>query len=902
MSTRPLHRLSLSVSLHSWIGLLLSLVLFAPCARAANPVTMEVGSPLAWNDKPLSIHVKVGRWFPVAVTLTNSGEAVAGRLTLRLTASGGQTGRQSVFFSEVDLPSNARKRIWLYGRVDGEQFDGASVTFSARGLQTLEAAIPLQTSAPGTRVVVTISDTGENLSFLSGLNDRSLGIAEELNEEGAYAGRSAIPSQRGFVRPLGASREMVPDRWVGLESADMVVLGDFAHSALSPAQIAALRGYVTGGGALLMIGGANWQRLAQSPLSELWPVSPTGSGAATVSEVRELVKSYLSDRQALSGADRLGGAPVLVTRGALRPNARLLAGTARNALLASRSFGAGYVIYTAMDPTNPPFMGWRGNVGLWSNVFRETQRPHRLESIDPQGLFMAPSLPPGMPPSTGDEPPRGSGPTGDLLNAMRRLPQLQTPATSAIAWFLALYVFCLVPVNYFALRWFDKRELAWVTVPIIALAFSAMSYATARSIKGTDLLTCHVNIVQSAGDSGVARADSMLWIYSPRRASYTISSENPNMAMGDYVLGGMDAVGGMTVREPGEGAFRIEDTDVKMWSEAQFIGEGLVDAGRGVTVQASGRRLIVQNRTPFDLHGAVLVTGEKAIAQVRRCGETGEIKAGTSAEAGPGDGIALSDPRLKGRIEDASNLNQLFGRETANTPASTTPGALASQALSIALGSNLGSSNPVALLVAWSKSPVAALTIQDEEPRAENVTLFVFRLPSLSQRAQAQEAVVQPTAYAPLDPDVSNRATALPGMSWTYDCVLPDPQALQGGRPGKQPILTLHVDGAWRTVRRWMPVPFGRPRWPVPAAPLTVPLPHSPPAQIALHNFALHRWQPVTGHLYTDARAHVVGLWRWKGRISGTPFIRQPDGLIRLRINSSDSDIRIHRVQLTATP
>jgi hypothetical protein len=38
------------------------------------------------------------------------------------------------------------------------------------------------------------------------------------------------------------------------------------------------------------------------------------------------------------------------------------------------------------------------------------------------------------------------------LQSIRRLAQLRTPDTSVIAWFLALYVFCLVPVNYFVLR------------------------------------------------------------------------------------------------------------------------------------------------------------------------------------------------------------------------------------------------------------------------------------------------------------------------------------------------------------------------------------------------------------------------------------------------------------------
>ena len=112
---------------------------------------MQVGSPLARTAKPLAIQVKTGRWFPVAVTLANTGEAVQGRLELRLLASGGQNERESVFYTEVELPANqARKRVWLYGRADGEEFDGARVTFSGRGFKTLAAPMALASESSPT--------------------------------------------------------------------------------------------------------------------------------------------------------------------------------------------------------------------------------------------------------------------------------------------------------------------------------------------------------------------------------------------------------------------------------------------------------------------------------------------------------------------------------------------------------------------------------------------------------------------------------------------------------------------------------------------------------------------------------------------------------------------------------
>ncbi|HEX8834534.1 MAG TPA: hypothetical protein VF719_10055, partial [Abditibacteriaceae bacterium] len=501
-------------------------------ARAADAVRLEIASPFERTPKPLTVQVKFARWFPVGVTLTNTGDAVNGRLTLQLTSSGGPVGQRQraiVAHADVDLPTNARKRVWLYGRADGVEWDGAVVRFAARGLKTLEAPFGLESTDIGTRVVVTVGDAGEKLSYLSGFKDRRLSNLKELqaeNPDGANYGNMPQPANaQGYVRPLGASHEMVPDRWIGLEAADAVVLQDFAHTSLTPPQVAALRGYVAGGGTLVVPAGANWQRLAQSPLADLWPVTPTGSGSATTTETAEIVRRYVTGNR-LSGADRLGGAPVVLTRGPLRPGAQKWAGVGATPLLASRAAGAGAVLWLAMDPTKPPFIGWSGHSALWVELFDHGPRTVRLESVDS-------SLRLGFQPNAYRYNLNGAGSdaTGSILQVIKALPQLQMPPTSVIAWFLSLYVFILVPVNYFVLRYFDRRELAWITVPAIAVAFSVMSYGAARSIKGTELLARHVNIVQGDGSGGLARADSMLWIRSPRKASYRVASSNPQMAM-----------------------------------------------------------------------------------------------------------------------------------------------------------------------------------------------------------------------------------------------------------------------------------------------------------------------------------------------------------------------------------
>lgn len=765
----------------------------ARTARAVEALTMQVASPLALTAEPLAVQVKTGRWFPVAVTLGNTGDAVQGRLQLRLTQNGEPAERDAVFYADVDLPANqARKRVWLYGRADGQQYDGAIVSFAGRGFKTLAAPLALSSADLGTRLILTISDADEKLSYLNGLTNRALGIKEEL---GANASMPPTGGRQSFVRALGASRDLVPDRWVGFETADMVVLQDFAHSALTPEQIAALRGYVACGGVLLVPGGANWQRLAQSPLRDLWPVAPSSSVAATAGEVREIVSRALAGEENLNGADRLGGAPVVLTRGALHPEAIRVMGASNAApLLATRDVGAGRVIFLAMDPTKPPFLGWRGLEPMWVDLARQTPAVHRLESIDRLSQPFGVSSNPNSRWRNNSQQNTPKDATGQMLDIIGNLPQLQTPPTSVIAWFLALYVFCLVPVNYFVLRAFDKRELAWVTVPLIAVAFSVASYIAARSIKGSDLLTRHINIVQGASSGGTARADAVLWVFSPRRAAYDIASDNPQMALGDYVVpaddSGASNAASLAVRQPDASrAFQVEGADVKMWDEAQFIGQSVVNVGGGVSVQAAGAGFSVRNGTPFDLRGAVLVMG----AQVRACGD---IKAGGTVSSSKTDGKNAAGAEMIGRIENAAKLNEIFpvmaGKPGA--PGDSTPQDLAKSALGAALGRNFGATPPGALLIAWGREPVAALSIKGETPRAQNVTLFVFRLPaSLLSSAPARRAAPRisqavSATVSTTEPISNSAAQPRPDVRViTDDCDLPDAGEDAGGNaaPGR---------------------------------------------------------------------------------------------------------------------
>ena len=678
-----------------------------PPQAAPGSLTMDVSSPLAQTQKPLSLQARAGRWIPIAVTFSNTGEPIKGTLNLSLKTATLSNRNPTQFFTEVDLPTNARKRVWLYGRVERDDVDTFEITFQGRGFKGLKADGVVQVAAPETRLVLTISDSDEKLSFLSGLKGPGLGLSTPDTNTPNYPNspNTNIGSNAAPIRPLGAAHDFIPSRWIGLDAVDLVVLQDFPHSALTPVQVATLKNYAASGGAILALGGANWQRLSTSPLADLWPVVLQSSGVAAAGDASTLVNRF-ARFPLMNGADKLGGAPVVASRGVLRPGSRLLLGNANAPIFAVNDYGAGQVLFSSIDPTQPPFLGWRGHPRMWADIFRPIVRPSQIATVGE---------------SFSDEEDyrynqqTANNATSGLLEALKSSKQLKTPPVSLIAWFLALYVFFLVPVNYVLLRFFDRRELAWLTIPIIVLAFSLMSYAAALRIKGTAILTRQVNLVQTSDSSKTARADAMLWLFSPRKTTYDISSRDPQMVVGDYLSDSNVAV---SIREPEENqAFALDAAPINMWDWRSFVGHSTTDLKGGVrAIVGSSKqngKVGIQNLSPFDLKGVVLVCGNRVLGFKT-------VKAGSTSFRIDSDKTG-SVNQISARIRSAAKLeselpkNQVGGFET-----------IPDKLLATALTGN--ASTPPTFISAWSDRSFAGLTIGREDAKAQNLTLLLVKI------------------------------------------------------------------------------------------------------------------------------------------------------------------------------
>ena len=851
--------------------LLASLSVLTLCARAQTPtptpapLQMSLASPFASTVKPLSVKGRSGKWVPLAVTLSNTGAPVVGQVQLQLAPAQGVTFEYppNTFSTTVELPTNSSKRIWLYARLDRADVGGFDVLFSGRGFPNLSQRVPVTQPDPEQREVMVVSDSD------IGMSDTLRALRAQALFRAGKAPTNSFGTGVNPVLPFSFGKELVPDRWIGFESADMVVLGDFPHIALSPTQIDALRGYVQGGGTLVVMGGSNAGRLSSSPLKDLWPLAPTTSVSASTGEVAALVSHYVPRPQ--NGADRLGGAPVVVTRGTLSPDAILRDGTASQPLLAQREIGAGRVLFLSYDPSQPPFKGWSGQGNLWSDLFKRSAKVKTLETVDAE--FLASSnanfsnggyAPP--PSSYGDEGGASTSLTGRLLSTLSHAEQLTMPPVSRIAWFLALYVFFLVPLNYAVLRIIDRRELAWVTIPVIVVAFSVWAYTEALSIRGRAILTRQMDVVQSSIGSKAGRVDSLFWLFSPRRTTYDISTTGQNAALCDYATRAGGEQGNFSVSQPLDGSsFKIEGAPLRMWTDRAFASQSLGDLKQGLSL--SGNTL--RNGLGVDLYGAVWVqdggvTGLGALPN----GKTLVVTRNKTKKHKVGADIS-------GAIVNASKLDAVFDQ-------SSRANGIPQAALSAALGEGFGKLNSVPMLLAWGKQSVAPFSIGADNGQGRQMTLFIFRAPKLPTVLAAREATVQRVAFEPFSP---GQSPAQGGFA-LFDCELPEGKSLSIQARGTG--VSKYAAQAYAA----RPPGFrATPAEPVKAGRISL----KDVVRFEAWDSQKASWQPVVGAMRIDASP--AGGWNFSAPIP-TQWIRRPDNTLRLRVRLASAGAQVSSLRV----
>jgi hypothetical protein len=294
----------------------------------------------------------------------------------------------------------------------------------------------------------------------------------------------------------------LPTRIEAWSALDRLVWQDVDASSLSAEQLTAMRGWLALGGRLVVVGGtAGIGALGGFP-DDILPYRPSSTidvAPASLTSLLGTAPKDAKDVPAMAGD---------LARG------RVLAASGDRIVAAQAAYGSGTVTVLGIDPTT----GWVADAAasraLWPALI----------------------------------PPRSEGGIGmiddsQIVSAVSNLPSLALPPLGGLLLLLFGYIALIGPLNYLILRRIDRREWAWVTMPVLIVGFALGAYAFGSALRGSSIIVNEVGIVRGAPDATEGSAQVYLGVFSPTRGTYQVAI--PGGALLSSPISG-DVFGGTT--------------------------------------------------------------------------------------------------------------------------------------------------------------------------------------------------------------------------------------------------------------------------------------------------------------------------------------------------------------------
>jgi len=433
--------------------------------------------PDAQRISGLSLSVEAGfdgyfrdlEWMPVQVRLANDGEARSGQLVIRPETSG--EAITNAFTTPVTLPTGARQSVFLYITARSFAAQVRVELIDDNGLVLAAESARLRSILPRDRLYAVVTTAPTGAIDLTGTR---------------FSGGDAFQA----IWTL----DDLPELTAAYDSIDLLLIHDIDTGSLSSGRAAALADWVARGGHLVVAGGPNWQATSAGLLN-LLPILP--GRAVTVPTLDSLARWVGAPA---NDADVLNE-PTTAAAGALRPGARVLvAADDGQPLLVRWSFGGGTVDYLTVDPGTQPLRGWSRLPDFWF------------------------ALQATRPPSPGWA--NDFGNWDQAARAVEIFPGFEPlPSVLPLCGFLVGYILLIGPVNYLVLSRLNRREWAWVTIPLLIILFSGLAWAFGMSLRGSEATVNQLAVIQSWPNQERARADLLVGLLSPRRVAYDLVIE-----------------------------------------------------------------------------------------------------------------------------------------------------------------------------------------------------------------------------------------------------------------------------------------------------------------------------------------------------------------------------------------
>ncbi len=495
-----------------------ALTMPAPAASRALPAAPAVTLLV---EAGFSGYVRPLTWMPIRVTASNGGDAVEGALVMDSSTADGARHLTVA----VPLPRGARKQVFLYGPSDVRS---PVVRYVAGGVDLASASIGTRSIAPEDRLVIVASDPPDGFNFLADIRT-------------PYGGRT-------YVAPMRI--EQLPDHSAALDGVDAILFNNVDSAALSADQRAALQAWIVAGGHVILSGGPG-ARLAAGGFTDILPASASGAIAQrSVAPLAAFAASRSLTTVVAIAADAL--APLDLPR--LIRDGIVLVGSPEAPLVVRRDLGRGMLDQLAFDASLAPIRDWRDRTGVFAALFGG-----RVEAVADFSQVRSEVA---------------------AVTGASALPATSLPPFGVVAAFLLAYAMTVGPINFLTLRRFNRMRWAWVTVPMIVLAFTGLGIALGFRLRGNNPVLHRASVIYADNRVAAARSQGLVGVFSPRQTTLSVDFGRalPQLAASPPSATSRAAEAGPALDLNFGAVSRVSDLRIASASVKSFVTRGEIQA------------------------------------------------------------------------------------------------------------------------------------------------------------------------------------------------------------------------------------------------------------------------------------------------------------------------------------
>ncbi len=530
------HRTRLCLAL---ILIILLLAAFRAQARASTRTAATEG-PTLQMSVGFDDDSRVNYWTPVQITLSNDGADFTGTLSATTYSSQFPSGivigtiPPWSYQQPITLPHGTQKHLMLY------------IPFYE--LPSLPRGIVATVSDSHGKVILTQNQTPytlrEGAIFVGILSDQQTGF-DPLSAV-------TLPSPTRSIEVATLNANTLPNMAEALAAFDVIVLDNFTTSTLNPDQLTALQTWVNQGGALIEVGGSQWQRTLSPLPPALLPVVIHGTdtiaagthllpiGSPTIADSGQKPEPDILKTPLIVSTATIPGQNDIRQRSLSNLETALASGT--TPLLVQAHQGQGIICYLAFDPATAPITNWAGAIALWKGLLFRTLGDQFLIPDDASRYSNGPGA----------------------LTVRNGMLQILQPETRLLIWQLVSlllgYIILIGPVRFLIMRRLKRPHWSWRIVLSGAVIFSLFTYGLAFSQRAATVNSISIIQLNQAGSS--AHVTTYFSVFIPGQGDFQVRI--PGRSLAQPILDGFFPNGeeGLTYDEQSTITLGQRETDV----------------------------------------------------------------------------------------------------------------------------------------------------------------------------------------------------------------------------------------------------------------------------------------------------------------------------------------------------